>query len=428
MIINLNKKLTGETSPGPVASLQPRGSLAPRGTDAAYSGLLECPCTTRKVKLLSRYLLVPASPGRPCAGVSSAVVETAAECEQGAALAHAPNRTAMSRVNDSSLAPGCALSAGAALVFNEWKPPHAPRAEATAGRWAAAPRTEVCRDVTVNAGTIDGVPFQPSVCAAAPESQLLTTHNPVCNVTAYGGGLLCCMNGSLLLDEEQPVPPALDAYHLQYRFYFEEWANATSSEAAADAPVAPVATAAPQRNAFRVWWSTEATNNEYSVVRSEARCADPTTPAANCTYELRSRFRGSDTISFGHGCMCGAAECGCANASRIAEQGGAYELLYAGPHCHAPACEELELWDSDRDELLCRARPRMGDGQPAEPQNERGFVVGIDPCLWGSAAEGLRPPPKIFLDSNLTVVKRVNSTHGHWGVMGLWQMRGAYTA
>ena len=47
---------------------------------------------------------------------------------------------------------------------------------------------------------------------------------------------------------------------------------------------------------------------------------------------------------------------------------------------------------------------------------------------WGSAAEGLRPPPKIFLDSNLTVVKRVNSTHGHWGVMGLWQMRGAYTA
>ena len=38
----------------------------------------------------------------------------------------------------------------------------------------------------------------------------------------------------------------------------------------------------------------------------------------------------------------------------------------------------------------------------------------------------LRPPPRVRLDGNYTSIKRVNSTHGHWGVMALWQMRGAY--
>ena len=53
-------------------------------------------------------------------------------------------------------------------------------------------------------------------------------------------------------------------------------------------------------------------------------------------------------------------------------------------------------------------------------------VVGIAPCVWGAAADGLRPPPRVRLDGNYTSIKRVNSTHGHWGVMALWQMRGAY--
>ena len=46
--------------------------------------------------------------------------------------------------------------------------------------------------------------------------------------------------------------------------------------------------------------------------------------------------------------------------------------------------------------------------------------------MWGSASEGLRPPPRIHLDSNLSTVKRANNTNGHWGVMALWQCRGVY--
>ena len=49
----------------------------------------------------------------------------------------------------------------------------------------------------------------------------------------------------MLLDEDQQVPQPLDSWQLKYRFYFEEFKN--------------------QSNLYRVWWSTEATNNEYDV-------------------------------------------------------------------------------------------------------------------------------------------------------------------
>ena len=64
MIINTNKQLTGDMSPGHVASLQPRRSHAPPAANATYSGLIECPCTTRKSKLLASYL-TPSEPSTP---------------------------------------------------------------------------------------------------------------------------------------------------------------------------------------------------------------------------------------------------------------------------------------------------------------------------------------------------------------------------
>ena len=67
-------------------------------------------------------------------------------------------------------------------------------------------------------------------------------------------------------------------------------------------------------------------------------------------------------------------------------------------------------------------------GNGTEIMNEKAYVVGIPPCLWGSEEEGQLPPPKIHLDTNLTTIKRTNSTNGHWGVMALWQSRGSYLA
>ena len=31
-----------------------------------------------------------------------------------------------------------------------------------------------------------------------------------------------------------------------------------------------------------------------------------------------------------------------------------FELIYAAPHCHAPTCLSMELYDSDTGNLLCR--------------------------------------------------------------------------
>lgn len=107
----------------------------------------------------------------------------------------------------------------------------------------------LCRDPTSNTGTIGGLTFNSKVCAAYPLSELLSKKNDICNISTYGGGLYCCHDGTVLLENAQVQPTAVDEFQLKYRFYFNDYTN--------------------QSNLFRVWWSTEATNNE--CVRSVAR-------------------------------------------------------------------------------------------------------------------------------------------------------------
>ena len=95
----------------------------------------------------------------------------------------------------------------------------------------------------------------------------------------------------------------------------------------------------------------------------------------------------------------------------------------ADGHCHSPACLSLQLRDRDTGELLCEVTPRRGKSDAA--WDEAGYLW-LPPCQWGSAEEGLRPPPVLGLDANLTAIKVANATEYHFGVMGIWQMRGAY--
>ena len=80
MIINTNKELTDDTSPGPIGGPQPKGPLAP--PDADYQGILECPCTTRVSKILDGY---KTSMSANCP--STVAVNSAEECEDAAASA-----------------------------------------------------------------------------------------------------------------------------------------------------------------------------------------------------------------------------------------------------------------------------------------------------------------------------------------------------
>ena len=86
MIINTNKKLTHtdpKDDPGPIDhTLVPRHSLAPR--DSTYSGIIECPCTTRKIKILDGYRVLTESNSK-CR--SNTAVATPAECRRAAVAA-----------------------------------------------------------------------------------------------------------------------------------------------------------------------------------------------------------------------------------------------------------------------------------------------------------------------------------------------------
>merc|ERR1719409_544660 len=72
-------------------------------------------------------------------------------------------------------------------------------------------------------GTIGGNAFRKS-CPQPPTSDLAITQNPTCKVETYVGGLVCCRDNHLLLDEDQdqPWPNDFLEYQMKFRFYFEE--------------------------------------------------------------------------------------------------------------------------------------------------------------------------------------------------------------
>ena len=72
----------------------------------------------------------------------------------------------------------------------------------------------------------------------------------------------------MLLDADQKQPEPTDTWRMKYRFYYEDYTN--------------------QANTFRVWWSTEAYNNEYDIPKSTADCLNPATDPEDCVHTIRS--------------------------------------------------------------------------------------------------------------------------------------------
>mmetsp|Transcript_11802 Transcript_11802/g.35529 ORF Transcript_11802/g.35529 Transcript_11802/m.35529 type:complete len:100 (+) Transcript_11802:273-572(+) len=92
-------------------------------------------------------------------------------------------------------------------------------------------------------------------------------------------------------------------------------------------------------------------------------------------------------------------------------------------HQHTPAVISGELINADTGELICRNQPLIGT-EVGSTYNEKGYAYGIPPCVWGSAEEGLPPPPVLDLDTNLLAIAKYNSTVPHYGCMAMWQGRG----
>ena len=339
----------------------------------------------------------------------------------------------------------------------------APKGAAYSGLLECPCTTRVVKDL--NKSTINGRPFHPHCTADAWRSDLLATHNPTCALATYVGGMECCHDGNVLLDREQTQPEyaaARLASHVLLLFYlltshlFSSLASHLAplcSSPLISHPLSPPASSRAHSHEDEIFFKWRFYHEPYAPARhtplvhlewavNGCDSGGPQTNPRNCAhieYDAVKAPKGTPpdeavhtvTSHFQFGEMLAPAErdCDrvldeyCASERTARERGGRMKLLMAGGHCHSPACIALELWNADSGELLCRVTPRMGEGDMV--WDEAGYVW-LPPCMWGEGDDALLPPPVLALDANLTSVKVANATHYHYGVMGIWQMRGAY--
>ena len=268
--------------------------------------------------------------------------------------------------------------------------------------------TRIVKDL--KAKTIDGSVFDPQ-CATDPRrSNLRATGNPTCDISTYVGGMECCKDGMVLLDADQPQPEAIDEVFYRWRFYHEPF------DARRHTPLVHLEWAVNGCDSAGM----KGNPNDCHHIEYDAVQAPEGTPPEKAVHTAVSHFQFRDML---------APDCSvehdhyCASLKTAEARGGMMRLLMAGGHCHSPACIALELWNADTGELVCRVTPRHGQGD--DVYDEAGYLW-LPPCMWGAASDSLLPPPAFTLDANLTAIKHVNVTSYHYGVMGIWQMRGAY--
>jgi hypothetical protein len=310
-------------------------------------------------------------------------------------------------------------------------------------------------------GTLGGSKFvNAGRCAAFPVGTLLEQGNPTCWIQSYRGGLRCCRHGQSLLDTNQEIPwkdQPLE-YYLKFRLYFQDYQHEEPAVTAAttttttttttagspptaseDADVAATTTTTAlsssslravasttttsisppsHENLVRFYWATEAFAGEYDIMPCK-----PGTPPSQCIQVISSQWKVRDFV---HDCSIHDASWCTGKGSRDDTKTLGVQLIYAGPHCHAPTCLSMELYNADTGQLLCHVEPIHGTGQggAGATYDEYGFLA-IPPCLWGDdATQGLPPPELLSLDTTLLSIKRNNNTLAHTGEMASWQMRG----
>ena len=173
--------------------------------------------------------------------------------------------------------------------------------------------------------------------------------NPTCQLSAYRGGLKCCAGGTIIMDGADNRAALVaegnyDKYQLLYRYYYED-AAAVQQQQAGNAPIV---------DTYWTYWWTEFNNGEHDV---------PPCYASSCVYPLTSNFTGANLPG--------------------AKAGVDTLLIHVEGHCHI-GCLGMELWNMDDDahpKLLCRTKIDYGTNNTA--QNEMGYILGNQPCIFG---------------------------------------------
>jgi len=241
---------------------------------------------------------------------------------------------------------------------------------------------------------------------------LFAQKNPTCNSAQYAGGLNCCHHKRIMLDADQEIRPELLRYHMKFRFWFQEYMpdSGNGKPTHYDLP--------------RIYYQTEAHAGEYDIPPAFALPGQPIvgygkwpenkpTPGTTCT-----------------GTCPNGPDCECMHTITYHFTMPAARLLYAGGHCHAPACVSIELYENrtGTPNLLCRQLPKYGSGDVEHDRFDEAGYLSLPPCLWSDlGGEGLEASVWLPEGTPLISIKRNWNTHmGHFGEMASWQMRGVF--
>jgi len=260
----------------------------------------------------------------------------------------------------------------------------------------------LCTDST---GSIDGIPYNAD-CKPEPLSDLLRDNNPTCQVSSYVGGLACCIDKAFLLDADQTPPAFVDEIFFRFRFYFMDYDQQEHQEI------------------HHVEWSLNGCDSgaggpnpmgcrhiEFDIVKGMGSSAGPDVQMLSSIFPASGMLETSCSPKYGQ----------CMDGSKVGPKG--IKLMMAAAHCHAPNCIRQELINMDTGETLCAGVPIHG--QTESVFDELGYLY-TPPCTWGTATEGFLDPPILHMNTTLRMVTYYNSTYGHPGQMGIWQMKAAY--
>jgi hypothetical protein len=253
-------------------------------------------------------------------------------------------------------------------------------------------------------------------CVAPPAGSLLEQHNPTCNSRQYVGGLSCCHHGRIMLDEDQnPGSGALLRYHMKWRFWFQEYKPAQSG----------VAGSTPSHYDLpRIYYQTEANAGEYDIPPAFSLPGNPVAGYGN--WPLNKTTPGTTCT----GTCPNGPDCECVHTIKFHWTMSNTRIVYAGGHCHAPACKSIELWENKTGtpSLICRQLPKYGTGDITTDKYDEAGYLALPPCLFaghGEKNKGLQPGKWIEPNTPMYSIKINRNTHmGHYGEMASWQMRG----
>ena len=258
--------------------------------------------------------------------------------------------------------------------------------------------------------------FSAYTCEDEPRSDMLrhgdgtgrSLPNQACDAATYHGGLQCCHHTYMLTDlaQERLIhPEKVDTYYLKWRYYFQEYMHAPAAPARSP-PQRPSGPAAASHKALHHWvFLIDAAVNDYEE--------------DNAHYGRRSIGRISAHLTAADLC-----DAGCDGAGPGKESPSRSKKItpyVMTPHCHAPSCIREELWDADRNVLLCNVTARYGSeryGPTSKVFNEKNYVA-LPPCIFGDQP-GLQQPYTLSPHTNLTAIKYFNNTYRHLGQMAQW--------